>query len=236
MCRILTIFLFSILISQSRAEKSVHLGVWSQFSEVPGKPNTYLAEIPSSKSVKRLLLPSSSPNIIKIVIDKKISRFEHDQELKEKFQEAKWLIKNLSERSISILRVTKAIMKNQIDFLEKGELYIKPLSLKNIAYELELHESTISRISSNKFISTPHGIYEIKFFFNNSISGDNKDISSKSITHKIKTLIEKEDANKPYSDAQICNMLNKLGINISRRTIAKYRLKLKILPSNQRKV
>mgnify|MGYP000002681765 FL=1 len=127
-------------------------------------------------------------------------------------------------------------MENQIDFLEKGESYIKPLSLKNIAYELELHESTISRISSNKFISTPHGIYEIKFFFNNSISGDNKDISSKSITHKIKTLIENEDANKPYSDAQICNMLNKLGINISRRTIAKYRLKLKILPSNQRKV
>lgn len=165
-----------------------------------------------------------------------IIKGEHDQELKEKFQEAKWLIKNLSERSISILRVTKAIMKNQIDFLEKGESYIKPLSLKNIAYELELHESTISRISSNKFISTPHGIYEIKFFFNNSISGDNKDISSKSITHKIKTLIENEDTNKPYSDAQICNTLNKLGINISRRTIAKYRLKLKILPSNQRKV
>jgi len=127
-------------------------------------------------------------------------------------------------------------MKNQIDFLEKGESYIKPLSLKNIAYELELHESTISRISSNKFISTPHGIYEIKFFFNNSIRGDNKDISSKSITHKIKTLIENEDVNKPFSDAQICNTLNKLGINISRRTIAKYRLKLKILPSNQRKV
>lgn len=81
MCRILTIFLFSILISQSLAEKSVHLGVWSQFSEVPGKPNAYIAEIPSSKSVEKLLLPSNSPNIIKVVIDKKISRFEHDQKL-----------------------------------------------------------------------------------------------------------------------------------------------------------
>ena len=81
MSRILTIFLFSILILQSPAEKAVHLGVWSQFSAVSGKPNTYLAEIPASKSDERLLLPSSSPNIIKVFIDKKISRFEHDQKL-----------------------------------------------------------------------------------------------------------------------------------------------------------
>lgn len=161
---------------------------------------------------------------------------EPNQELKEKLQEAKWLIKNLNERSISILRVVRAIMKNQINFLEKGESHIKPLTLKEIAFELELHESTISRISSNKFIETPHGIYEIKFFFNNSLKDNSDDISSKSILHKIKSLIENEDSKKPYSDSEICNILSKSGINIARRTVAKYRIKLKILPSNQRKV
>ena len=160
---------------------------------------------------------------------------EPNQDLKEKLQEAKWLIKNLNERSISILRVVREIMKNQINFLEKGESHIKPLTLKEIAFELELHESTISRISSNKFIETPHGIYEIKFFFNNSLSNDD-DISSKSILHKISSLVDNEDSKKPYSDSEICNILKKSGINIARRTVAKYRIKLKILPSNQRKV
>jgi len=160
---------------------------------------------------------------------------EPNQDLKEKLQEAKWLIKNLNERSISILRVVREIMKNQINFLEKGESYLKPLTLKEIAFKLELHESTISRISSNKFIETPHGIYEIKFFFNNSLN-NNDDISSKSILHKIRSLIDNEDSKKPYSDSEICNILKKSGINIARRTVAKYRIKLNILPSNQRKV
>ena len=160
---------------------------------------------------------------------------EPNQDLKEKLQEAKWLIKNLNERSISILRVVREIMKNQINFLEKGESYLKPLTLKEIAFKLELHESTISRISSNKFIETPHGIYEIKFFFNNSLN-NNDDISSKSILHKIRSLINNEDSKKPYSDSEICNILKKSGINIARRTVAKYRIKLNILPSNQRKV
>jgi len=161
---------------------------------------------------------------------------EPNQDLKEKLQEAKWLIKNLNERSISILRVVREIMKNQINFLEKGETHIKPLTLKEIAFELELHESTISRISSNKFIDTPHGIYEIKFFFNNSLSNNDDDISSKSILYKIRSLVDNEDSKKPYSDSDICNILKNSGINIARRTVAKYRIKLKILPSNQRKV
>ena len=159
-----------------------------------------------------------------------------DQELKEKFQEAKWLIRNLNERSISILRVSRAIMQNQVNFLENGESHIESLTLKKIAYELELHESTISRISTNKFISTPHGVYEMKFFFNTSFSNDKGDVSSKSLLNRIKLLISKENHRKPYSDSELCKILQNDGIDIARRTVAKYRIKLKILPSNQRKV
>jgi len=157
-------------------------------------------------------------------------------ELKEKFQEAKWLIKNLNERSISILRVARAIMQNQINFLENGESSINSLTLKKIAFELELHESTISRISTNKFITTPHGIYEMKFFFNSSVGKNSDNISSKSLLNKINFLISNENPKKPYSDSELCNILNEDGIDIARRTVAKYRTKLKILPSNQRKV
>ena len=157
-------------------------------------------------------------------------------ELKEKFQEAKWLIKNLNERSISILRVARAIMQNQINFLENGESSINSLTLKKIAFELELHESTISRISTNKFITTPHGIYEMKFFFNSSVGKNSDNISSKSLLNKINFLISNENPKKPYSDSELCNILNEDGIDIARRTVAKYRIKLKILPSNQRKV
>jgi len=116
-----------------------------------------------------------------------------DSELKEKFQEAKWLIKNLNERSISILRVAREIMQNQIDFLENGESSINSLTLKKIAFDLELHESTISRISTNKFIATPHGIYEMKFFFNSSVGKDGDDFSSRSLLNKINFLISNEN-------------------------------------------
>tara|TARA_Y100000389_G_C17417614_1_gene494710 strand:+ start:270 stop:1577 length:1308 start_codon:yes stop_codon:yes gene_type:complete len=158
-----------------------------------------------------------------------------DNELKEKFQEAKWLIKNLNERSISILRVAREIMQNQIDFLENGESSINSLTLKKIAFDLELHESTISRISTNKFIATPHGIYEMKFFFNSSVRKDGDDFSSRSLLNKINFLISNENPKKPYSDSEICKILNEDGIEIARRTVAKYRIKLKILPSTQRK-
>ncbi len=159
-----------------------------------------------------------------------------DQDLKEKFQEAKWLIKNLNERSISILRVAREIMKNQINFLEHGESSISSLTLKKIAFDLEFHESTISRISTNKYISTPHGIYELKFFFNSSMGSNNDNVSSRSLLNKINFLVSNENPQKPYSDSELCKILNDDGIEIARRTVAKYRIKLKILPSHQRKV
>ncbi len=158
-----------------------------------------------------------------------------NKSLKEQYQEAKWLIKNLHQRSISILRVSRAIMEKQKSFLEKGELFIKPLILKDIANELELHESTISRITSNKFISTPYGIFELKHFFGSTIKTNDGDLSSKAVLLRIKKIIDNELPNKPYSDEKLCLLLNEQGVKIARRTIAKYREVLKILPSNQRK-
>ena len=160
-----------------------------------------------------------------------------DKELKDKYQEAKWLIKSLQERSITIIRVSRAIMKNQKEFLEKGKLFLKPLILKNIAEELDLHESTISRVTTNKFIHTPHGTFELKYFFGSTIKTNNgSDLSSKAILFRINELVKNEDSKHPYSDEHLSKLLKKEGIQIARRTIAKYRIVLKILPSNQRKI
>ena len=168
------------------------------------------------------------------MIMKKSSKF--DKEAKDKYQEAKWLIKNLRERSITIVRVSRAIMQKQSEFLEKGQLFLKPLILKNISEELDLHESTISRITTNKFISTPHGIFELKYFFGSTIKNDDGNaLSSKAILFKIKELIKNEDSNQPLSDKALSILLKDEGIQVARRTIAKYRIALKILPSNQRK-
>lgn len=127
-------------------------------------------------------------------------------------------------------------MKNQNEFLEKGELYLRPLILKKIAEELDLHESTISRVTSNKFIVTPHGIFELKHFFGAKIqSKSGETLSSKAISKKIEDIIFSEDPQKPFSDEKILLILAEQGVKIARRTIAKYRDSLKILPSNQRK-
>jgi len=169
------------------------------------------------------------------MINKESNKF--DKEAKNKHQEAKWLIKSLRERSITIIRVSRAIMNYQNEFLQNGKFFLRPLIIKNIAEQLDLHESTISRVTTNKFISTPHGIFELKYFFGSSIKKNNgNDLSSKAILFKIKELIKDEDLKHPYSDEQLSLLLKDEGIQIARRTIAKYRIALKILPSNQRKV
>ena len=160
-----------------------------------------------------------------------------DLDAKDKYQEAKWLIKILRERSITILRVSREIMRKQEEFLNKGSLFLKPLIMKNISEELDLHESTISRVTTNKFISTPHGIFELKYFFGDSIKSKNgQELSSRAILFRIKELIKNEDSTNPLSDEKITHLLRDEGIQIARRTVAKYRIALKVLPSSQRKV
>ena len=161
---------------------------------------------------------------------------QKENSLKDKFQEARLLVKNLEQRSITILRVSKEIMSYQVNFLDNGEEFIKPLKLKDIAEKLELHESTISRVTNNKFIKTPHGLFELKFFFSKAVASTEKDgTSSKSILAKIRYIMNNEDKKKPYSDEKIVLLLKQEGIVVARRTIAKYRDILNIAPSNQRK-
>ena len=128
-------------------------------------------------------------------------------------------------------------MRHQKDFLDHGESMMKPLVLREIAEEVGLHESTISRVTSNKYINTPRGIYELKFFFGSSIdSASGNELASTAIRAKIKEVIKQEDPKKPLSDNEIVLLLKNQGINIARRTVAKYREILNIAPTNLRKI
>jgi RNA polymerase sigma-54 factor len=156
--------------------------------------------------------------------------------IKDKLKGAVWLMKSIYQRQRTIYRVTEAILNRQMEFFEKGPQHLKPMVLRDIAEELSLHESTISRVTTNKYVHTPHGIYELKYFFNSAISrSDGDDMASESVKQKIKEMIGNEDTKKPLSDQQITEMLAEGNIQIARRTVAKYREALGILPSNKRK-
>ncbi len=156
--------------------------------------------------------------------------------VKDKLKGALWLMKSIYQRQKTIYRVTEAIVRRQRDFFERGPQFLRPMILKDIAEELTLHESTISRVTTNKFVHTPHGIFELKYFFNSAISRtDGEDMASESVKQKIKELVSKEDAKSPLSDQQLADMLSETNIKIARRTVAKYREGLGILPSNKRK-
>jgi len=151
-------------------------------------------------------------------------------------QEAKWLIKNLQQRFDTILRVAEAIVERQSEFFEHGEISMRPLVLREIADTLELHESTISRSTTQKFMLTPRGIYEFKHFFCSGLATDSGGTcSSTAIRELIKQLVSEEDAQKPLTDSRMSEILAQQGIVVARRTIAKYREALHILPVNLRK-
>ena len=130
----------------------------------------------------------------------------------------------------------QSILKFQYAFFEKGIIALKPMVLRDVAEDISMHESTISRVTTNKYAHTPQGIFELKYFFNSSIKRIyGEDIASASVKEKIKQIIENEDSKKPYSDDKISRLLKEANINIARRTVAKYREILKVLPSNKRK-
>ncbi len=153
----------------------------------------------------------------------------------EKLNSAAFLIRSIQQRQKTIVKVTESIIKFQGDFLEKGVEALKPLILKDVADDIEMHESTVSRVTSNKYVHTPQGIFELKYFFNSSIQGDNGDLASEAVKSKIKGLISKENLKKPLSDQKIADILKDDGVNIARRTVAKYREAMNILPSSRRK-
>jgi RNA polymerase sigma-54 factor len=150
--------------------------------------------------------------------------------------EAKWLIKNIQQRSSTILRVASAIVERQQQFFEHGEVAMRPLVLRDIAETLNLHESTVSRVTTHKFMYTPRGIFELKYFFGSHVSTDSGGAcSATAIRALIKQLIQEENPRKPLSDNRISNILEQQGIVVARRTIAKYRESIQIPAANLRK-
>lgn len=157
--------------------------------------------------------------------------------IQEKLKSAVWLIKSIHQRQRTVYKVTESIVKHQREFFEKGAAFLKPMVLRDIANDIGMHESTVSRVTTAKYVHTPQGIYELKYFFNSGISSSSggEDLASESVKMKLKELVAKEDPKKPLSDQKLVDLLKNEGIDIARRTVAKYRDVLKILPSSQRK-
>jgi len=153
-----------------------------------------------------------------------------------KLRSAQWLIRSIQQRQRTIIRVTESIVKFQREFFDKGIGFLKPMVLRDVADDVEMHESTISRVTTNKYVYTSQGIFELKFFFNSGIARTNgQDVASETVKDKIRKLVAAEDTKKPYSDKKLVELLREDGIDIARRTIAKYREQLGILSSSKRK-
>lgn len=156
--------------------------------------------------------------------------------IKDKIRSAVWLIKSLDQRQRTIYKVAESIVKHQREFLERGIDFLRPLVLRDVADDIQMHESTVSRVVSNKYMHTPRGLFLMKYFFHSGIDSDTgEDISSLTVKKKIQSFIENEDPRKPLSDSKIMKILNDEGINIARRTVAKYRDELNIPSSTDRK-
>ena len=156
--------------------------------------------------------------------------------IKDKIRSAVWLIKSLDQRQRTIYKVAESIVKHQREFLEKGIDFLRPLVLRDVADDIQMHESTVSRVVSNKYMHTPRGLFLMKYFFHSGIDSDTgEDISSLTVKKKIQSYIDNEDPRKPLSDSKIMKILNDEGINIARRTVAKYRDELNIPSSTDRK-
>ncbi len=162
---------------------------------------------------------------------------ETEKYIKDKLKAALWLIKSVHNRQKTILKVARQIVEKQRDFFDFGIEYMKPLTLKDIADELGIHESTVARVVKNKYMQTPRGMFELKYFFSSKISTSSGiDVSAMAVKEKIKRIIESENKKKPYSDSEIVKILRSQGIKIARRTVAKYREEMGIESSSKRKI
>jgi RNA polymerase sigma-54 factor len=157
--------------------------------------------------------------------------------VEQKLRSAVWLIKSVDQRQRTLRKVTQSIVKFQRDFLDKGLPCLRPLSLRDVGEDIGMHESTISRVTTNKYVETPQGLFELKFFFHSGIaSGDGEMVSSVSVKKMIQDLLANEDSSKPLSDQEVAQILKGRALTIARRTVAKYREELGILPSHQRRL
>jgi len=159
-----------------------------------------------------------------------------DEYINEKVRSALWLIKSIQQRQRTIYKVAKSIIRFQRDFLDRGIEYLRPLVLRDVADDIGMHESTISRVTTNKYMQTPQGLFELKYFFNSGLStSEGEFVASESVKNRIREIIEKEEHKKPLSDQKIADMLSGQTVNIARRTVTKYREILKLGSSSERK-
>lgn len=171
----------------------------------------------------------------KLLLKKEMLTKEEKEFLKEKLRLATELIKSLDQRNKTIYKVSESILKFQRDFFDRGVQHLRPLNLRDVASDINMHESTVSRVTSNKFLACNHGVFSFRFFFSSAIQSETGEVSSTSVKDLIKKIIAEEDSQKPLSDQMIAGRLKKQDINIARRTVAKYREELRIPPQSQRK-
>jgi RNA polymerase sigma-54 factor len=154
----------------------------------------------------------------------------------DKLRAAQWLIKSIHQRERTMYKVMKSIIQYQREFFEHGVQHLKPLNLRDVADDIEMHESTVSRVTTNKYVHTPQGIFELKYFFNSSIGCFNgESVASESVKEKIRKIIKNEDSRRPLSDQRIAEMLKAANIDIARRTVTKYREAMNMLSSTKRR-
>jgi len=187
----------------------------------------------NDKNVPRLRINQAYEAVLKG--QRKVDATERDY-IKGKLNSARWLIQTIEQRRRTMIKVMTCIIAEQREFFDKGIAFLRPLTLQQVARQIGMHESTVSRVTTNKYVQTPRGVFELKFFFSAGLSTDDgEDVSAKTVRDRIKNLIAEEDAKDPHSDQKIAEVLHADGLNIARRTVAKYREQLKILPARFRR-
>lgn len=212
---------------------------YSSLQPVYITPDVYVVK--TDEGFQIILNDESTPRIRinsyyrKLLSQKNTLQKEEKAYLEERLRSAVWLLKSLDHRNKTIYRVTESILRFQEDFFEHGVSRLRPLNLKDVAVDLEMHESTISRATSNKYLSCGHGLFNFRFFFSSSLKSDNGAVSSTSVKETISRIISEEDPARPLSDQKVADMLKDLNVSVARRTVAKYRDELSIPPQNKRK-
>ncbi|HEY9032955.1 MAG TPA: RNA polymerase factor sigma-54 [Pseudomonadales bacterium] len=197
---------------------------------VKKRENRWMVELAADNAV-RLRINNDYASLIQ-----RADNSEENTYLRNNLQEARWFIKSLQSRNETLLKVASKIVEHQRGFLDYGEEAMKPLILQDIARDIDMHESTISRVTNRKYMHTPRGIFELKYFFSSHVSTDaGGECSSTAIRAMIKKLISQESSKKPLSDNKLASLLSEQGIHVARRTVAKYREAMAIPPSNERK-
>ena len=210
----------------------------AQISVAPAEyvvPDVFVRRTPGGWAVE--MNPAALPRVrINQSYAGLIGRSSSHASLRAQLQEARWLIKSLEIRHDTLLKVARSIVERQAAFLEQGEEHMRPMILRDIAEAIGMHESTISRVTAGKYMHTPRGVFELRYFFSSQVEGaDGSGTSSTAIRAKIRKLIREETAGSPLSDSRIAEMLSKEGIPVARRTVAKYREAMGIAPSSERR-